>query len=120
GGENLLAHHLAGKPLAPFTHVAFGREALQSNGPPDIAVRAVALDTAGRPLPNARLELRDLTPGGPIVYQFNPALEGRGLLTVPRARIRRRQGNPKVRTLTVRFVWDGGRSRETFSFLESP
>jgi len=120
GGENLLAHHLAGEPLAPFTHLALGREALQSDGPPDITVRAVALDTAGRPLPDARLELRDLTPGGPIVYQFNPAFEGRGLLTVPRARIRRRQGNAKVRTLTVRFVWNGGQSRETFSFKESP
>lgn len=125
GGRNLLSHLLKGDALEPFTYLALGKEALDSGGPNQITARAVALDSNGGPLVNARVELMDLTPGGNVSHVFDPAFDGRALFKVPRSRLRRRAGNHRVRTFTARFSWEEGGvtrtgDRQTFSFLESP
>ncbi len=95
GGRNLLRHFVGGRPLEPFLYGAVDDS--DFFGGNSVRLRAVALAGDGRPLANASVRTLDLTSGPPITKSFDPADDGRLMMTIPRNRI------PKVGTQLRRF-----------------
>jgi hypothetical protein len=121
GARDLLAQLLRGETLPPFTHAALDAEALRSDGPDRVRVRAVALDAGGEPLPNAQATVLDVQ-GGPIDVDFHPDFHGRALFRVNKSAMTRGSGD--ARFFRVQMSWDGAdgtrRSSHPVSFLFAP
>ena len=108
GGRDLLRHLLAGAPLPPLVHAAIDHEDSRPNGPAVVRVWVSALDAAGQRLPAAVVEAVDLQPANPrIEAAFSQAGQGRALIRIPRARMRRGGGN-RVLHFELRVRWNGG------------
>jgi hypothetical protein len=106
GGRNLLDHLLGGKELKPFVYAAVDSTDFERRGRSPVRVRLSMLDSAGQPLTGVRIRAIDLRPGQPKPRSFDLG-DGRHKITLPRARMRRIQGD-RFRRSTLRIDWKGG------------
>ncbi|HXO28385.1 MAG TPA: hypothetical protein VOA80_13640 [Thermoanaerobaculia bacterium] len=83
--RDLLGFFLAGQPRPPYTYAAVDAADAVGVDLPIVRVRLVALDTAGRPLPNAYALAVGLDPPSPAQYLFDD--DGRGTMRIAREHI---------------------------------
>jgi hypothetical protein len=83
--RDLLAFFLAGQPRPPYTYAAVDAADAVGVDLPIVRVRLVALDMAGRPLPNAYALAVGLNPPSPAQYLLDD--DGRGTMRIAREHI---------------------------------
>jgi len=110
GGRNLLAHVVGGAPLEPLVYARVDRSDGVSGGP-TVKVRCAANGPDGRLLDEATLRLTD-PKSAPRA--FDPALEGRLLVEVPRSDLRRVAN--QLRRLEVEISWREGAASQSRRF----
>jgi Lecithin:cholesterol acyltransferase len=110
GGRNLLAHVVGGAPLEPFVYATVDRSDGVSGGD-TVRLRCAANGADGRVLDGATLRL---TNPSSALQPFDPALEGRLLIEVPRSDLRRVSN--QLRRLEVEIRWREGAATESRRF----
>jgi hypothetical protein len=113
GGRNLLRHHVAGTPMEPFVYATVDRSDGVSGGD-RVQVRCAANDSHGALLDGASARFTDPATGE---QSFDPGLDGRLLLEIPRQDLR--PVSNQLRRLEIEISWRQGAAvrRRRFGFF---